>query len=121
MLKIDITEYKDTLMRKHSGYVAALGPWKEYGKTKTEAKNNLQEALNWFMEITQSDLPLVVHACDSIFVLSYTFYGLEIKRIDANNKDCGVEFMGRITLQEAIARFQNIVDQYIDAVNYIQG
>jgi len=85
-----------TIYGKKSGFVATLGEYSEFGKTKEQAIANLQQAIEWhnadFSPVTMSSSLL------GTYTLTKTYHGYEITH---NSTKC-TTVLGRVALEKAL-------------------
>jgi predicted RNase H-like HicB family nuclease len=110
-MKIDISKNLN-MFGKYKNYIASFGAWTEEGKTKEEAKENLENAINWYMQ--ESDfMPIIKNAYTRIVILNRNFYGYSIVAIEKESaKEC-YSYYGRSTKNEALKALESMVNNYL--------
>jgi|GEM_PF-6304785 len=109
-MKIEITNDSSTLGKQ---YISELGSFKEKGKTKEEAKTNLQNALKWYFDFTGDDniikqIPTAKRTL--ILQRSFTGYMLVISyQDDTEGLNTSISLLGRINHSQAL----NVLETYI--------
>jgi hypothetical protein len=99
---------------KKKNFVANLGTWKEEGITVNEAKENLENAIQWYS--SESDFyPIIRNANTRIVILNRDFTGYSVSAIEKESAIESYSFYGRITLSEAKRHLESHVNNYIES------
>jgi hypothetical protein len=97
------------------GWIARYNKWEEKGKTKQEAKLNLENAIKWFSENELESKVIVIPNVNRILVLSKYFDGYCIDIVNGKTSDSyGCIGIRRCSSLEALEALQGQYENYID-------
>lgn len=106
------TEVNKNIFGKKKGYIATIGQWEERGKTAKEAKDNLQNNINWLAE--QDQIPVIrwTKNGETCFILTCNINGYQYCITDNERKYPASCLLGQITQREALQAMENHINQY---------